>query len=127
MKKLVIFFFLAINATVFGQTITAPSPLTIEANASNVDAGDFVITWPSAPAGILVSVSLEYQSGATLSFPTTTGLSLNTGYSSWSGVTSIVFYGSLTNINNALAGMTISMGSVKTAVKINVEIMIYFF
>lgn len=101
--------------------ITAPAPLTIGANASNVDAGDFVINWANTTDQILVSISLEYHNGATFSLPVTTGLTLNTGYTSWTGITSIVFYGTKTNINTALAAMTISMGAVKTAVKINVE------
>ena len=125
MKYLFIFSFLLISLSSFSQSIVAPAPLTIEANATNVNAGDFVISWPSAPANILVSLSLDYQSGATLSFPTTTGLTLNTGYASWNNVTSIVFYGSLNNINNALAAMTVSMGSLKTAIKINIEIATY--
>lgn len=125
MKYLFIFSFLLMGLNAVSQTIIAPTPLTIEANATNVDASGFVITWASAPANILVSVSLDYHSGATLSFSTTTGLTLNTGYATWSGVQSIVFYGSLTNINNALAGMKIAMGSVKTAVKINLEISSY--
>ena len=125
MKYLFILSFFLMGLNAVSQTIIAPAPLTIEANATNVDASGFVITWASAPANILVSVSLDYHSGATLSFSTTTGLTLNTGYATWTGVQSIVFYGSLTNINNALAGMKISMGSVKTAVKINLEISSY--
>jgi hypothetical protein len=125
MKQGLFLFLIICSHVTWGQSISAPAPLSIEANASNVDAGDFVITWPSAPASILVSVSLEYHSGATLSFPTSTGLTLNTGYSSWNSITSVVFYGSLTNINTALAAMTISMGAVKTAVKINIEISSY--
>jgi hypothetical protein len=125
MKHLIFIFLVFCFQLSLGQTITAPAPLSIEANSSNLDAGDFVITWPSAPSNILVSLSLDYHSGATLSFPTTTGLTLNTGYSTWTGVSSIVFYGGLTNINAALAAMTISMGSVKTAVKINIEITTY--
>jgi F5/8 type C domain/Lectin C-type domain len=125
MRYLFLFTFLIIGLSGFSQTITAPSPLSIEANATNVDAGDFVITWPSAPANILVSVSLDYHLGATLSFPTNTGLTLNTGYTNWTGVPSIVFYGSLTSINTALAAMTVSMGSVKTAIRINLEILTY--
>lgn len=125
MKHLLFLFLVLCFQLSLGQTITAPAPLSIEASTSNVDAGDFVITWPSAPSNILVSLSLEYHSGATLSFPTTTGLTLNTGYSTWTGVSSIVFYGGLTNINAALAAMTISMGSVKTGVKINIEITTY--
>ncbi len=125
MRYLFLFTFLIIGLVGFSQTITAPSPLTIEANSTNVDAGDFVISWANAPANILVSVSLDYHSGATLSFPSRTGLTLNTGYISWTNVSSIVFYGSLSNINSALAAMTVSMGSIKTALRINVEISSY--
>jgi len=105
----------------FGQIITSPSPLTIAPNASNVEAGDFVINWANTTDNILISVSLDYQVGATISFPTTTGLTLNTGYTSWTGISSVVFYGTKTNVNNALAAMTISTGSTQTAVKISVE------
>ncbi len=113
------------SLSVWGQMITAPAPLTIEANASNVDAGDFVVNWANTTDQILVSISLEYQNGATFSLPVTTGLTLNTGYTSWTGITSIVFYGTRNNINTALAAMTMSMGSVKTAVKINLEVAFY--
>jgi hypothetical protein len=125
MRYLFLFTFLIIGLSGFSQTITAPSPLSIEANATNVDAGDFIITWANSPANILVSVSLDYHSDATISFPSRTGLTLNTGYTSWTAVSSIVFYGSLSNINSALAAMTVSMGSVKTAIRINVEISSY--
>ena len=110
------------SLSVWGQMITAPAPLTIEANASNVDAGDFVVNWANNTDQILVSLSLDYHNGATLSFPTTTGLTKNYGYNSWTSVSSIVFYGTRDNINAGLAAMTISMGSVKTAVKINIEV-----
>jgi hypothetical protein len=125
MRFLFLFAFLLFSVCGFPQTISAPSPLTIEANASNVDAGDFVITWPNSPPNILVSVSLEYQSDATISFPINTGLTRNTGYNTWNGISSIVFYGSLTNINTALSAMTISMGSLKTAIRINIEVSSY--
>lgn len=104
-----------------GQMITSPAPLTIEANATNIDAGDFVVNWPNNTDQILISLNLEYQSGATLSFPTTTGITRNYGYNSWLNVSSIVFYGTRDYVNAALAAMTISMGSVKTAVKINIQ------
>ncbi len=121
MKYLLGICFWVISMNVCAQMITAPAPLTIEANASNVDAGDFVINWANTTDQILVSISLEYHNGATFSLPVTTGLTLNTGYTSWTGITSIVFYGTKTNINTALAAMTITMGAVKTAVKINIE------
>lgn len=45
MKKLFIFFFSMVCLRGIAQGITAPAPLTIEANATNVDAGNFVVTW----------------------------------------------------------------------------------
>ncbi len=124
MKKLILFLFFS-SYLCLGQSISAPAPLSIEANATNVDAGNFVITWTNTTDNILVSLSLDFHVGATITFPTTTGLTLNTGYTSWNGVSSIVFFGNQTNVNNALAAMTISMGSVKTAVKISLEATAY--
>lgn len=122
MKKLIFFCCILLSELSFGQMITAPSPLTIEANATNVDAGDFVVNWANNTDNLLVSLSLDYHSGATLSFPTTAGLTRNYGYSSWTNVSSLVFYGTRDYVNAALAAMTISMGSLKTAVRINLEV-----
>ena len=113
------------SLSVWGQMITAPAPLTIEANASNVDAGNFVVNWANNTDQLLISLSLDYHNGATFSLPTTTGLTLNTGYSTWTAISSIVFYGTRDNINTALAAMTISTGSIKTAIKISLEVSTY--
>lgn len=121
----IILLLLGFSSQLSAQMITAPNPLTIEANQSNVDAGDFVINWANTTDNILVSLNLDYHVGASISFPTTTGLTLNTGYTSWTNVTSIVFYGTKTNVNAALAAMTLSTGSMKTAVKIALEATLY--
>jgi hypothetical protein len=125
MRWLFLFFLGSVISSSFAQGITAPAPLTIEANASGVDAGDFVVSWANNTDNLLVSVSLDYQSGATLSFPTTTGLTRNYGYSTWTNITSIVFYGTRDNVNVGLAAMTLSMGSIKTAIRINIEVSQY--
>ena len=125
MKYLFIFSFLLIGVSGFSQSITAPASLTIEANVSNTNAGDFVVNWANNTDNLLVSVSLDYVNGTTLSFPTTTGLTRNYGYSSWTNVTSIVFYGTRDNVNSGLAAMTMSMGAAKTAVRINIEVSQY--
>ena len=125
MRWLFLFFLGSVFSSSFAQGITAPASLTIEANASGVDAGDFVVSWANNTDNLLVSVSLDYQSGATLTFPSNSGLTLNTGYSSWNAVTSIVFYGTRDNINSALVAMTVSMGSIKTAIRINIEVSQY--
>jgi F5/8 type C domain/Lectin C-type domain len=125
MRWLILFLLGGLFSSSFAQGITAPSPLTIEANASGVDAGDFVISWPNTTDNLLVSLSLDYQSGTTISFPVITGLTRNYGYTSWTNVTSIVFYGTRDYINAGLAAMTIAMGSTKTAVRINLEVSQY--
>lgn len=125
MRMLFIFSFLFMSLNSWSQMITAPAPLTIESNANNVDAGNFVVNWANNTDQLLISISLDYINGATLSFPTTTGLTRNYGYNSWTGVTSIVFYGTRDNVNTGLAAMTVSMGAAKTAVRINIEISQY--
>lgn len=125
MKQLFIFTFLLLSLQSFSQIITAPAPLTIEANASNVDAGDFVVNWANNTDQLLISISLDYHNGATFSLPINTGLNFNTGYTSWTSISSIVFYGTKDNINNALASMTISTTAMKTAIKISIEVTNY--
>lgn len=125
MRYLSLFILFFFTSSIDAQGISAPASRTIDANASNVDAGDFVISWPNNTEDLLVSLNLDYHNGATLSFPTTTGITRAYGFNSWNSVSSIVFYGKRDNINTALAAMTISMGSIKTAVRINIELSSY--
>jgi len=94
MRWLFLFFLVGLVTNNFAQGITPPSSRVIDANDSNVDAGDFVISWPNNTEDLLVSLSLDYQNGATMSFPSTTGISRAYGFNSWNSVTSIVFLGS---------------------------------
>lgn len=121
MKKGFLFFFLLLSNILYGQMITTPATQSIEASTT-VNVSDFVVNWGNNTESLLISLSLEYQSTATFNLPTTTGLTRNYGYNSWTGINSLVFYGTRDNVNAALAAMTITMGSVKTAVKINVEV-----
>jgi hypothetical protein len=124
MKKGFLFFFLLLSNILYGQMITTPATQSIEASTT-VNVNDFVVNWANNTESLLISLSLEYQSTATFNLPTTTGLTRNYGYNSWTGINSLVFYGTRDNVNAALAAMTITMGSVKTAVKINVEVSPY--
>ena len=125
MRYLSLFILFFFTSSIDAQGISAPASRTIDANASNVDAGDFVISWPNNTEDLLVSLNLDYHNGATLSFPTTTGITRAYGFNSWNSVTNIVFFGKRDNINSTLAAMTISMGSIKTAVRINIELSSY--
>jgi hypothetical protein len=126
MKQILALFFFFSLSIAHSQSITAPSPLTVEANASGVDAGNFVINWANNTDLLLVSINLDYiASGTTLSFPVTTGLTRTYGFNSWTNVTVINFYGVRDNVNTGLAAMTINMGAIKTAVRINVSVTQY--
>ncbi|MDT8886739.1 discoidin domain-containing protein [Aquirufa sp. LEPPI-3A] len=121
MKRLLVLFLLIYSSASFGQKITTPATQSIEAGTT-VNVSDFVVNWANNTESLLISLSLEYQSTATFSLPTTTGLTRNYGYNSWTGINTLVFYGTRDNVNAALAAMTVTMGSVKTAVKINIEV-----
>ena len=121
MKRLLVLFLLMYSSASLGQMITTPATQSIEAGTT-VDVSDFVVNWPNNTESILISLSLEYHSTATFNLPTTTGLTRNYGYNSWTGINTLVFYGTRDNVNAALAAMTVTMGSVKTAVKINIEV-----
>ena len=121
MKRLLVLFLFCYSSATWGQMITIPAPVSIEASTT-VNVSDFVVNWANNTDQLLISLSLEYQSGATLNLPTTTGLTKNYGYNAWTGITSVVFYGTRDNINAALAAMTVTMGSIKTAIKINIEV-----
>ena len=121
MKRLLVLFLLSYSTASWGQMITTPATQSIEAGTT-VNVSDFVVNWANNTESLLISLSLEYQSTATFNLPTTTGLTRNYGYNSWTGINTLVFYGTRDNVNAALAAMTITMGSVKTAVKINIEV-----
>jgi hypothetical protein len=124
MRNLLVIFLFLYSSVSFGQMISIPAPVTIEEN-STVDVSNFVVNWANNTDQLLVSLSLEYQNGATFSLPTNTGLTRNYGYNAWTGISSLVFYGTRDNVNAALAAMTVTMGSVKTAIKINIEVSTY--
>jgi len=126
MRHFLFILFIFAGLLLKGQSITVPSPSNIEANASGVDPGDFVINWPNNTDLILVSIGLDFIStGTSLSFPVTTGLTRTYGFNTWTSVTNINFYGTRDNVNTALAAMTLTMGSIKTAVKINISAMLF--
>jgi len=124
MRNLLVIFLFLYSSVSFGQMISIPAPVTIEASTT-VDVSNFVVNWANNTDQLLVSLSLEYHNGATLNLPTNTGLTRNYGYNAWTGISSLVFYGTRDNVNAALAAMTVTMGSVKTAIKINIEVSTY--
>ena len=97
---------------VFSQNISAPSSTNFSQNLSNQNASGFSISNFNTSATLLITIGLvNPPAGTTLSLTTTTGLSLSTGYSSWSNFTRISFTGIQSNINNALSSLKLNTGS----------------
>lgn len=126
MKTLLFIFLCGLPFIANSQTITAPRSVIIAANSTNADPGDFKIAGFSSSAVVLVGISLEnFNSGTSLSFPITNGLTRSTGYNTFTSVTSINFRGTQDNINVALTAMTLTMGATRSDVKISISIQEY--
>ena len=76
MRNLLVIFLFIYSSVSFGQMISIPAPVTIEASTT-VDVSNFVVNWANNTDQLLVSLSLEYHNGATFSLPTNTGLTRN--------------------------------------------------
>ncbi|MGA0885883.1 MAG: fibronectin type III domain-containing protein [Ilumatobacteraceae bacterium] len=101
--------------------VTAPEAALFSPSTAGQDPGNFSISG-IADATVLVTVGLvDPPTGTTFSLPTTTGLTLGYGYTTWTGLTDIAFTGSQADANNALAAMTVSTGSATGDVVIQVS------
>ena len=99
-KKIIIFFLL--SQFVNGQTLTASLTQNIPVDENNVQIEDFSLNGYDATTIYKVSLSTSTTIAATFSLRTTTGLTRDTGYLSWTNVTSVNFTGTPSNIENGL-------------------------
>lgn len=99
--KKIIFVFL-LSQFVNGQTLTASLTQNIPVDENNVQIEDFSLNGYDATTIYKVSLSTSTTIAATFSLRTTTGLTRDTGYLSWTNVTSVNFTGTPSNIENGL-------------------------
>lgn len=86
-----------------GETLVTPAATRIAPSTTNAAlSDDFNIAGYLAGDTLLTNISLTAPTGTTFSIPTTTGLTLGFGYSSWTGRTVISFTGSQANTNATL-------------------------
>lgn len=98
--------------SVLSQSVSSPSATTYSQSSSGQNASGFSLSNFNSTASLLVTVGLvNPPAGTTLSITSTTGLSLSTGYSSWSNFTRISFTGTQSNINTALSALKINTSS----------------
>jgi hypothetical protein len=118
MRLLVILFLLPL--TILGQSITAPPGRTYQVSTSGQDASGFAINGFTTET-LLTSISLvNPPTGTTFNITTTTGLTAASGFTLTGNKTRLVFTGTITNVNNALASLKVNTGSVLGNVQISV-------
>jgi len=118
MRLLVILFLLPL--TILGQSITAPPGRTYQVNVAGQDASGFAISGFTTET-LLTSISLvNPPTGTTFNITTTTGLTAASGFTLAGNKTRLVFTGTITNVNNALASLKVNTGSILGNVQISV-------
>lgn len=104
-------------------TVTVSSAFTAVANMTDADLPDFVVSGYGPSDVVLASVAIDdAEAGTSLSFPSHTGLTLKFGYSSWTGVLTVAFSGSQSDVNAALAAMTVTTGATAGVPKLSVSV-----
>jgi len=85
-----------------GQTLTTSLTQNIPVDENNIRIENFSLSGYNAAKIYKVSLSTSTTLAATFSLRTTTGLTRDTGYLSWTNVTSVNFTGTPSNIENGL-------------------------
>lgn len=114
MKKFILslIFILSVQISAFSQTVNSPSASSYNQNTSNQSVSGFSLSNFNTSATLLVTIGLvNPPSGTTLTLSSYSGLSLSTGYSSWSNFTRISFTGTQSNINTALSNLKLNTSS----------------
>ena len=110
-------------ARAVGESVVAPSNTSVAVNGSSLAlSDDFSVSGFSESANLLTTVSLAGGTAATLSFPTTTGLTREFGYNSWTSVSSVSFTGNQASTNAALDAMTLSSGGTAGTATLSVSV-----
>jgi hypothetical protein len=119
-RKLLTILFVLFSLASFAQSIIAPPGRTYQVSTSGQDASGFVISGFISET-LLTSISLvNPPSGTTFNITTTTGLTAASGFTLTGNKTRLVFTGTITNVNNALASLKVNTGSVLGNVQISV-------
>lgn len=122
MRKLLIILFLTVCSFLSnGQTVSAPDPKSFLQSTTGQDASGFSLSGFSGTATLLTSISLvNPPSGTTFYLGTSSGLTASSGFTLSGNKTRLVFTGTMSSINTALASLKINTGSIKGDINISV-------
>jgi hypothetical protein len=119
MKKLVLLLLLPFIG--FGQSVSAPDSKSFLLSTSGQDASGFVLSGFAPTATILASISLvEFPTGTTFYLSSYTNLTPASGFGMVGNKTRLVFTGTMSSINTALASLKVNTGSATGNVKLSV-------
>ena len=113
MKKFILNFIFILLVSIWGysQTITAPTSQNIPIGVNGLPVSGFTLDGYNSSTTYKVSLSITGNANAIFNVNTTTGLTRDYGYNSWSNVTELNFSGTPTNIQNGLNSITFNTTS----------------
>ena len=95
----------------FSQTLTTPNSQNIPVGVTGLPISGFSLDGYNTSTTYKVSLSITGNANSTFSVNTTTGLTRDFGYNSWTNITSVNFSGTPTNIQNGLNSIKLNTTS----------------
>ena len=102
MKKLVTLLVLLLTTIGFSQTLSTPTSQDIPVSVNGVGISGFSLSGYNTNTTYKVSLSITGNANASFTIGTTTGLTRDYGYNSWTNISAVNFTGIPANIENAL-------------------------
>ena len=91
-----------------GEVVSVPADTVVLTSATSHPLGSSFTVSGFSTSDVIVKVELTSPGGSTFTVGTTTGLTLLTGSTSWSGQTLVWFRGPVSNVNTALRSITLT-------------------
>jgi hypothetical protein len=123
MRKLLVVILILLSSSIsIAQSITQPASKKFELNVSGQACSGFVLNGFTSTDILLASIGfINPPAGTTFNLTTTTGLTPASGFTLTGNKARLVFTGTQTNINNALASLKINTGATAGNVQISVS------
>ena len=95
----------------FGQTLSVPTSQEVPIGVAGIGISGFSLSGYNSTSTYKVSISVSGSAGSTFSIGTTTGLTRDYGYYSWTNITAVNFTGTPSNIENGLNSIKLNTTS----------------
>jgi len=102
MKKILLTLLLLVSYFGFSQTLTTPTSQEVPVGVNGIGISGFSLDGYDVNTTYKVSLSITGNANATFSVNTTTGLTRDYGYNSWTNISAVNFTGKPSDIENGL-------------------------